>query len=1648
MIHVRKDDVRKGLSVGREMEELDLEEGEACYNGINNNNGCGDDSIIDPEIALSYIDERIEHVLGHFQKDFEGEVSSETLGSSFGAYGSFLPTYQRSPPAPDLKTPPEVLSNTIPRPPYIAHLEGGRHHSCVSSSTLISTRCGPTSTSSLLVPATRVPIPNPENNLCITAARAVESASTCETLQKPAESSDQKSLKVRIRVGSENLSNTKIAELYDGLGLVVSPSSSLDNSPTDSEGLFHEIQDAPDESPTSILQIMASSPMHGSLLLSPLSDGLVYLTEKDWHWRKCGSKTMHKTSADAFGIVANGPDSTRGSKKIAGERKQNLHENDVIVNGYVSDDNLPREEFISRTMKPPLLSKSISSVSYPAISSKTNDNLTTSGQGIMKEESIDHTTKDDFDPVSATENNATVDRPNGIVSSSVGGLENEKSNNFDLRAEFPKKEGNKGMEQANVSTDPGCNKTRKDPSTDTIGFSKPSIASRMTSKKEVGMRLVKKQVSSRNKKKLSEIQISDVREGKISKDILVNNSCSTHKTKRSSSGSTSTSKSYSKDVKNHFKARDLYTELSGNLDAEQDGYKICSERTHSPEMLKGSDATNETHLVECSGVMKVISKASEVEKPLALTEHHSLDPNMKIISVIEPNSTSAPVAEAPLVQEDWVMCDKCQKWRLLPLGTDPKSLPKNWLCKMLDWLPGLNRCSISQEETTTASRALYQFPAAVITTPASEAQTNNQNEYHHRNLVGFSSADVFHSDVENRNHSSQIADARGKKKHGSKDSSDESKQSGMMQSSSKTNNLTEIVNGGLNDSIHSFAGESGHRKYYRHSSTPVVEKQNNNLKVRKLLLDSRTSDGGGNNVKTKDKSEADLVNSRTSKKVKRVSLYDDDEKWTTGKAWANAEPSSSAGMVQTVSLMDQHKYKCRDSKPSDKNLQVRNPVNSSDESLHVSNSYSKDSSKKRKRNGNPVNSGDGSLHAGKYDSRGDTSKKRKGNGLHHSETYSKPVPVISAETCENNQRKGKAAKDFNTEVKLPVGNRFYEGKDERENYNGQQTVQYQAMYSTKRHLGTLQPSTTATSSSSKVSVSRRNKINLSERRSSPVDSASSSPLRIPGVVGANGGGSYMSGMVMKDGTWNDVHNNSLDHQEVPLGNIPSFKLNLGTVIVAEDENEAVGTLPPCNQNAFRAQILEQGEGEGWSSDLLHDNSVTTEKMFRKGSSAKPKDKIRSYKNELDRLSGVDSLDGTPSSREKLKAGKNKLPERTPNHSDNTLAKDHSDTFLTESVKEEIHLKQADNNGRNVKADTISGLNKGQVLVPNRGDESCKNYISGRTNGLPTSGKGKSLQPLPTFQHSILGSQKEPANLLSVDEFENDASRARDGNKFQSHSRDQPNASRHSTSILNKAHDDDAPSPAQKDSPNQAAASAVIEAKNLKHVADRLQSSGSSDSIGFYFQSAIKFLTAAALYDSCNVDSKKQVEKAKSGQIYSDTAKLCKFCAQEYERSNDMAAAALAYKCMEAAYMHVIYHSHSIADRYGTELQKALRSPPGQSPSSSASDIDNLNNPSAVDKDGLAKNVGPPQVDGAHAVMTRNRSNISNITRLMKFTEDVNLAMEASKNSRAAFAAANSRIGDEKSKDGISHVKRAIDFSFQDMDGLLRLVCVAMEEINR
>jgi len=259
-----------------------------------------------------------------------------------------------------------------------------------------------------------------------------------------------------------------------------------------------------------------------------------------------------------------------------------------------------------------------------------------------------------------------------------------------------------------------------------------------------------------------------------------------------------------------------------------------------------------------------------------------------------------------------------------------------------------------------------------------------------------------------------------------------------------------------------------------------------------------------------------------------------------------------------------------------------------------------------------------------------------------------------------------------------------------------------------------------------------------------------------------------------------------------------------------------------------------------------------------------------------------------------------------------------------------------------------------------------------------------------------------------------------------------------------------PSPLRKEITSaQAAHNTLKEAKDLKHTADRLKNSVSNlEHIELYFQACLKFLHGAFLLEMSSNESARQGETmVQSMKIYSSTANLCGFCAHEYEKSKDMGAAALAYKCMEVAYMRVVNSSYTSANRYRNELQTSLQMvPPGESPSSSASDVDNVNHPAAVDRVGTSRGISSPLVAGNHVISAQNRSNL---LRLLQFAQDVNLSMDASRKSRVALTACIENSGEAQQQgEGIISIKSALDYNFQDMEGLLRLVKLAMKANNR
>ncbi|CAN4101986.1 unnamed protein product [Withania somnifera] len=1160
------------------MKEAKLEDGEVC-----------DDSTVDPDIALSYIDEKLQDVLGHFQKDFEDGVSSENLGSKFGGYGSFLPTYQRSPSWTCARTPPEAYNNKKSISPSNLRPECGGRPSLASSSTFLSGRpLASSAYSSTTVPALKTPAANGKTNSALRPAQDEGSSSRIELVKKPTNLSDQKASKLHTGVGIESLSTQKKAEIYSGLGLDVSPSSSLDDSPMDIKGLSQDLKDSRDESPTSILQTMTSYPMDDSLLLSPLSDDLICLTEKGNLWGKCGSERMIQESFGASVALVHG--NHYANKKSSEARKWRSYDGDVLGTGYGNDNQ--------------------------------------NGSILLPKEEVD----------------------------------------------------------LNIIT---CEELVSE---------------------------------------ASELPLGDPPE---------------------------------------------YTSVDLSSGTKQDG-------------LQSSNY---------------------------IMMNHQEDPNFRISS-----------------------------------GTS-------------------------------------------------------------------------HSLDENCHQQSGIPNSFG------------------------------------------------------------VEKRRHKNKEKKPSLDSR-SDRGTKDATTRNISEVVELDV-SCKKFKRDDAHDDVNQ-TFYPVVEKPGLSSSSGLPPNMPGMIQDKCKNRDSEDESKKdvISAKNPE------AHIS---------------------DVSMYKGKCDNKY-SSTKRKGSELRESLT------------CNPQDTMEKIRDDiFRKEKKARVSKSDW--KDTTTSNDSAGTGQVKKEQRARKDLD-------STLSLQSVKAADSSKRDLCNSRSSVAASSAfttSSPKRSSDCE--NDGFFSESSLVKKDNACNDKSydlSSEADVEEKDVHRESDAKVKAKTTAsgYATCQDAAVNADPLCqaSQYACKTENSDQGSDKERKNDHQCQNSGSVSNGKR-GSSSRCKEKSGALESDSDqdKTKNPDILnvssDQRPLDEEKMAPGKNKSQEKYIVGLDRlrrSSKKDSSGKLLGKNVKGDNKSRFGHNEGAEVRSDVASHLDKRQAALPDRDDQrSSKKLVSNKSELIEVSSNSPSTRDqneTVVFKDPVPGSERENgANLVIVDA-------SRQGKKTISRHGNLPSYTAH------KVRDQDVPSPVCKDSSSQAATNAIKEATSLKHLADRLKNSRSSESTGIYFQAALKFLHGASLLE---LDSSKHGELNQSRRIYSSTAKLCQFCAHEYEKLKDMAAAALAYKCMEVAYMRVIYSSQSDASRYRNELQTALQIFP------------------PVDEAASAKIVGSPQVAGTHVVSARNGSSFM---RLINLAQEVNFAMEASRKSRVAFAAANPGPGDSQSEESVLSVKKALDFNFQDVDGLLRLVRVAMEAI--
>lgn len=90
---------------------------------------------------------------------------------------------------------------------------------------------------------------------------------------------------------------------------------------------------------------------------------------------------------------------------------------------------------------------------------------------------------------------------------------------------------------------------------------------------------------------------------------------------------------------------------------------------------------------------QTLTKKRKVESSGKMFENSLTEVNPRGAPVVVPLNGIGPVPDAapatlnPIELDDWVSCDICGKWRLLPFGTNAEQLEEDeWHCRMLNWL--------------------------------------------------------------------------------------------------------------------------------------------------------------------------------------------------------------------------------------------------------------------------------------------------------------------------------------------------------------------------------------------------------------------------------------------------------------------------------------------------------------------------------------------------------------------------------------------------------------------------------------------------------------------------------------------------------------------------------------------------------------------------------------------------------------------------------------------------------------------------------------------------------------------------------------------------------------------------------------------------
>ena len=337
------------------------------------------------------------------------------------------------------------------------------------------------------------------------------------------------------------------------------------------------------------------------------------------------------------------------------------------------------------------------------------------------------------------------------------------------------------------------------------------------------------------------------------------------------------------------------------------------------------------------------------------------------------------------------------------------------------------------------------------------------------------------------------------------------------------------------------------------------------------------------------------------------------------------------------------------------------------------------------------------------------------------------------------------------------------------------------------------PAVAATSSSSKVSGSLKAKSKFQELKGSPVESVSSSPFRISNSDKLTLGTKIM---VEKESVENVV------------------KLATGSLVKCPDEDcQGVGShsgfIRKNDSLDLGQQASDRCVNEARGDDGDHNINLSDSEKFWKESSSLCKERNATSNSDKGKVKVSESYDNPydngPVNEQKKRDGKIKVPEKF-------------DTTIGKPEKDSLSNKQEP-----------CGLNS-KARQDYEQKRSSKKFDVGKSEQLPSISSREKSKHLPASDReksaksdSLRSKHGDGMNACSSNSCVNDLPKeSKSDTKADTHSGTYHVPSKHPISNGHRIQNQDAPSPPRRDAGGQNAGSAIKEAKDLKHLADRLK----------------------------------------------------------------------------------------------------------------------------------------------------------------------------------------------------------------------------------